>query len=139
MKRTQKGFTLVELLVVIAILAILATVSVVGYTSFIDRANESNAKTEAHQIEEIIESALMVKSEAQVTSSIKVTKSVSGTTTTYTFASGTTSVEGAYNLSTDLAAFADKLSVGNSGELIYTNNGYAVNVMAGTATKSSNQ
>ena len=32
----MKGFTLVELLVVIAILAILATVSVVGYTSYIE-------------------------------------------------------------------------------------------------------
>ena len=36
---TKKGFTLVELLVVIAILAILATVSVVGYTSFIESTN----------------------------------------------------------------------------------------------------
>ena len=42
MKNTKKGFTLVELLVVIAILAILATVAVVGYTSFIDKANLSN-------------------------------------------------------------------------------------------------
>ena len=39
-----KGFTLVELLVVIAILAILATVSVVGYTSYIENANETVAK-----------------------------------------------------------------------------------------------
>ena len=56
---TRKGFTLVELLVVIAILAILATVSVVGYTSFINRAHESNAQTEAHQIESAIESYTM--------------------------------------------------------------------------------
>ena len=41
MKKTRKGFTLVELLVVIAILAILATVAVVGYTSFTKKANES--------------------------------------------------------------------------------------------------
>ncbi len=41
MKSTKKGFTLVELLVVIAILAILATVSVVGYTAFVQRANRS--------------------------------------------------------------------------------------------------
>ena len=41
MKNSKKGFTLVELLVVIAILAILATVAVVGYTSFIEKANES--------------------------------------------------------------------------------------------------
>lgn len=57
---TKKGFTLVELLVVIAILAILATVSVVGYTSFITRAEQSNAQTEAHQVQTVIESALVV-------------------------------------------------------------------------------
>ena len=38
----KKGFTLVELLVVIAIIAILATVSIVGYTAFINKANLSN-------------------------------------------------------------------------------------------------
>lgn len=54
-----KGFTLVELLVVIAILAILATVSVVGYTTFIDRADQSNADVEANQIKTIVTSALM--------------------------------------------------------------------------------
>ena len=42
MKNTKKGFTLVELLVVIAILAILATVAVVGYTSFLKKADLSN-------------------------------------------------------------------------------------------------
>ena len=60
MRNTKKGFTLVELLVVIAILAILATVSVVGYTSFIDRANNSNAETELHQIQSYINADLMV-------------------------------------------------------------------------------
>ena len=55
----KKGFTLVELLVVIAILAILATVSVVGYTAFIDKANESNANTEAHQVQAAINAALI--------------------------------------------------------------------------------
>ncbi len=55
MKKTKKkGFTLVELLVVIAILAILASVSVVGYTAFIDKANESNARTELTQIRDFI-------------------------------------------------------------------------------------
>lgn len=42
-----KGFTLVELLIVIAILAILATVSIIGYSSFTKRATESNALVEA--------------------------------------------------------------------------------------------
>lgn len=61
MKNTQKGFTLVELLVVIAILAILAGVGVAGYTAFIGRAEDSNAQTEAHQIETIINTALIGK------------------------------------------------------------------------------
>ena len=55
----KKGFTLVELLVVIAIIAILATVSVVGYTAFLDKANQSNAMTEAAQVEEAIKANLM--------------------------------------------------------------------------------
>lgn len=43
MKRKQnKGFTLVELLVVISIVAVLSTVSVVGYMAFRDKANKSN-------------------------------------------------------------------------------------------------
>lgn len=55
----KKGFTLVELLVVIAIIAILAVVSVVGYTAFIKKANESNAMTEAKQVEDAINAELM--------------------------------------------------------------------------------
>ena len=54
MRNTKKGFTLVELLVVIAILAVLATVSVVGYTSFIDRANQSTALQEMTQIRDSV-------------------------------------------------------------------------------------
>ena len=67
MKNTRKGFTLVELLVVIAILAILATVSVVGYTSFINRANDSNAATELHQIQSYINADLMADNKWEYT------------------------------------------------------------------------
>jgi prepilin-type N-terminal cleavage/methylation domain-containing protein len=35
---TQKGFTIVELLVTMAVMAILLSVSVVGYTSFVEKA-----------------------------------------------------------------------------------------------------
>lgn len=58
-KAKKRGFTLVELLVVIAILAILATVSVVGYTAFIKRARQSNCDTEAHQVEEALYAELI--------------------------------------------------------------------------------
>ena len=57
---TRKGFTLVELLVVIAILAILATVSVVGYTSFIAGAEQTAADSEAASIAEAIDVALVM-------------------------------------------------------------------------------
>ena len=60
MKNTSKGFTLVELLVVIAILAILATVSVVGYTSYIATTEETAAKSEAASIADAIEVALVM-------------------------------------------------------------------------------
>ncbi len=55
MKTNKKGFTLVELLVVIAILAILATVAVAGYSSFIESAKESNDETLVAQMNKILE------------------------------------------------------------------------------------
>ena len=54
MKNTQKGFTLVELLVVIAILAILAGVGVVGYTAYMENAKVSVAQQELNQLKDYI-------------------------------------------------------------------------------------
>lgn len=51
----MKGFTLVELLVVIAILAILATVSVVGYTSYIESTNITVDENLAAQLNRFLE------------------------------------------------------------------------------------
>lgn len=53
--RSKKGFTLVELLIVIAIVAILATVSIIGYTSFIDKANQSVDEQAIAQINKALE------------------------------------------------------------------------------------
>lgn len=57
--KKRKGFTLVELLVVIAILAILASVSVVGYLSFTKKAKVSNGETELTQIREVLRGELL--------------------------------------------------------------------------------
>ncbi len=54
-KRIKKGFTLVELLVVIGILAVLAVVSVVGYFGFIKKANISNDVSLTTQMNRILQ------------------------------------------------------------------------------------
>lgn len=54
-QNTKRGFTLVELLVVIAIIAILAAISVVGYTSFIKKAAISNDNSLANQLNRLID------------------------------------------------------------------------------------
>ena len=55
MKNTKKGFTLVELLVVIAIVAILATVAIIGYTSFTRKADISNDTVIAKELTTLIQ------------------------------------------------------------------------------------
>ena len=55
MKNSKKGFTLVELLVVIAIVAILATVAVIGYTSFTKKADISNDTVIAKELTTLIQ------------------------------------------------------------------------------------
>ena len=54
MKKTRKGFTLVELLVVIAIVAILATVAIIGYTSFTKKAEQSADQTAVAQMNTVL-------------------------------------------------------------------------------------
>ena len=49
MKNKKKGFTLVELIVVLAILAILAAMLVPALTGYIDKANEKKIIAQARQ------------------------------------------------------------------------------------------
>lgn len=49
MKNKKKGFTLVELIVVLAILAILAAMLVPALTGYIDKANEKKIVAQARQ------------------------------------------------------------------------------------------
>ena len=48
----QKGFTIVELLIVIVVIAILAALSYVGYTSITTRANNSTAAASAKAVKD---------------------------------------------------------------------------------------
>ena len=47
----HEGFTLVELIIVIAILAILSSVAVVGYSSYVEKANKQADQTLAAEIQ----------------------------------------------------------------------------------------
>lgn len=49
-RQTIKGFTIIELLIVIAIIAILAAITIVSYSTVTARANSSSATAAANQI-----------------------------------------------------------------------------------------
>ena len=83
MKNKKKGFTLVELIVVLAILAILAAMLVPALTGYIDKANEKKAIATARQYAIAAQSTV---SDAYA-SNIKITAitiTASGTTSTAT-------------------------------------------------------
>lgn len=53
--RSQKGFTLIELIVVIAVIGILATILLPKFTDFTDRAREKAVLSEAKNIATVID------------------------------------------------------------------------------------
>ena len=55
MRRSQHGFTLIEILVVMVIITILAGVSVAMYGNSITRANEAALKENLHEMREAID------------------------------------------------------------------------------------
>lgn len=55
-KLTQKGFTIVELLIVIVVIAILAAITVVAYNGVQNRAKNTSVQSDIKQVQRLVES-----------------------------------------------------------------------------------
>ena len=86
MFKKNGGFTLVELIVVIAILAILAGVAVPAYSGYITRAHDAAVITKLDAISTAIQAA-------DATTDVVSSAEVSDTAVTITFASGATDAQ----------------------------------------------
>jgi prepilin-type N-terminal cleavage/methylation domain-containing protein len=54
LRQNQKGFTIVELLIVVVVIAILAAISIVAYTGITNRANRSAAMEAANAVKSVV-------------------------------------------------------------------------------------
>lgn len=133
----QKGFTIVELLIVIVVIGILAAIVIVAYNGVQNSARDSNNKTDAVSLAKVAEAINADKGwypggtgDAAVTSTATLLTSFgqsstaklpSGVTVTYLASSGTAPTESAAETAANASphSYTVKVCGGTNGLVIY--------------------
>ena len=102
MRYNQKGFTLVEVLVVLAILGVIATIVTLSLTGFLGSGVEESANTEAHQVQ----SAVIAYMSANNINSWEGTVDKSGTTDVHSYILNTGRLQAMYTITDGKTASA---------------------------------
>jgi len=100
MKKLQKGFSLVELLVVVAIIGVLAGVGIVGYTGYTQSAKERVAIANFNSVKRFVSTELTLLNNNVQTNSASV-RQFQGAADTCVATAAVTQIAQAYNNDTD--------------------------------------